>query len=458
MQRATLSLLLVGAAALAAYIVPRLPAFADRTDPGAPPDPSPMEEVFGPSAGALTLSAALDQDVLLHGADEDRYLVVEVSAPAHATGERPPVHVALVFDTSGSMTEDNRISDARQAARAVVARLEPSDSLALVTFDDQAWVRIPRTPALEPALLRTAIAGLMPGGGTNLYDGLNRGINELARPGIEGVRRVLLLSDGEANMGITDPEAMVALAASRVDDGVTVSALGVGLDFNEDLLAAVADAGGGTWRYGDGQGVLPEIFADEFERMTRVVARETTLELTLGPGVALEEVYGYRAVERSGSAAIFLGDLHAGEARKVVARVRVPDGELGRIPVAEARLRYYDLGEDAGAEARARVDARVSADPDVRAASVNEDARRQVARALAGAGLARSARAWDEGRIEEAREALRTARGEVEDLAGSTDMIPELVEHLETIDTPVSEAERRRAVKHAKEAARAITR
>ncbi len=458
MQRATITGLLAGAAALAWLIAPHLPRLRPDVEPDEPRRPERREAPDDGSwgDGALRLSASLDRPNLLRDASGQRYLVIEVKAP-EAAGARVPVSLALVFDTSGSMMEDDRIAQARDAAQAVVSRLSPQDALALVTFDDQAWVRIPRTAALDPALFRQTIAGLMPGGGTNLYDGLVRGLDEVSKGGRSGARRVILLSDGEANIGVTEPARIVDAAAARVAEGVTVSALGVGLDFNEDLLADLTDASGGSWRFADQPGAISALLEGELDRMTRLVGQELTLEVELGEGVALDQVYGWSARRQSGGFQVFLGDLHAGETRKIVARVQVPTDEDGERIVGEARLRYHDLTEG---PARQRATARGTVSMDAARAlwTASPDRMRLVSEALAGDAIQSSASAWAEGRTEGAREELRQVQEELRELGQPLDQVPALSTWMEAVDTPMAEAEQDGAVKRAKEAARGIAR
>jgi len=451
MQRATLTGILAGAAALAAFVVPRLhlaPPGATRSSVALhSPDPALP-------SGALQLRAGLDRGLVLRGQGSDRYLVLEVVAPDAARGERVPVQVSLIYDTSGSMASGGRMEDARRAALEVASRLRPQDALSLVTFSDQAWVRIPRTQARDPELFRGALLGLTTGGGTNLYDGLARGFGELDGGGFDGVRRAILLSDGEANVGDVDPEDMVRMVSGYTARGISLSALGVGLDFNEDLLGRLADAGGGTWRFADREGALPELLSGELERMTHLVGSELTLDVRLGDGVALEELYGWSSTSRADGFQVFLGDMHAGEHRKLVARVHISQD----VPVlAEARLRYHDLDTGA-AEARASVQGRYTEDVGAAEASRDEDLAEQVGQALAGAALEQSAKDWSNGDAQGARDRITAAKAAISEVQAAPAEAPALTTWMDAIEGGASEDELRADVKRAKETARGIAR
>ena len=127
-----------------------------------------------------------------------------------------------------------------------------------------------------------------------------------------------------------------------VQAGVTVSAMGLGLDYNEDLLAAMADAGGGAYRFVGQPGTLASMFNEELLQLSTVVAHQTSLSLDLLGDVRILEVYGYDLTRTDTGYTVFLGDLHAGQTKKLVARVRVPDHQLGPVDVVNARLEHLD--------------------------------------------------------------------------------------------------------------------
>jgi Ca-activated chloride channel family protein len=212
--------------------------------------------------GRLRIEAAMDQSALLQGSGEDRFLVIEVGADAVEGAARRPVHLSVVMDTSGSMSGQGKMSHARAAAQELVGLLGPEDTFSLVTFDDQAAVRLPDRPVTDASSLQRRIQGIQTGGGTNLYDGVESGLDEVRSDPGEGVRRVVVLSDGNANIGITDSGSLRRQAGSLVAQGVTISAIGIGVDYNEDLLAAMADAGGGAYRFVGSPGSLTAMFTE----------------------------------------------------------------------------------------------------------------------------------------------------------------------------------------------------
>lgn len=424
MQRWHLTAGLAGAAALAAFLAPVLAP----TLRGAPPEPVTVlpggAVVPTPPAaqdGVLELRAALDQGSLLQGRDGARYLVLEVSAPDLPGDVRRPVNLAVVMDTSGSMAGRGKIDNARMAARELVRQLRPEDRFSLVTFSDAGRVIVESTPADDPARLERLISGIRPGGGTHLSAGLELGLEQLDQAELEGVRRVVLLSDGMANIGVTDVDTLARTAGSRVDAGVTVSALGLGLEFNEDLLTAMSDAGGGQYHFVDRPGQLAAMFEQELQQMTRVAGREVAVEVELLTGVRLLEVYGWSTTPTSEGFQVFMGDVHGGETRKIVARVDVPDDALGAVEVAEVALRYTDVEAARPAVELAAVQAEITRDARVAQASLDRKAGVSAARAHAGKLLDEGARSFDEGDVATNRAKLDEARGLLRTLGAAYD-------------------------------------
>lgn len=419
MQRWQLTTGLAASALLAAIFVPSLVRQAAVTTPTPAPVPKPLVEVtpapVASSDGALHLDAGLDQGSLMQSSGEERFLVIEVSADDIAGSERLPVHLAVVMDTSGSMGGKGKITNARMAASELVGLLGPDDTMSLVTFDDAAEVLITTTGADEASRMQRLISSIKPGGGTNIYDGLTQGQALLSDNSIEGVKRVVLLSDGMANLGVTDPAELARLSGSLVSEGISVSGLGLGLDYNEDLLAAMSDAGGGDYHFVDRPGQLSDMFSAELTQMGAVAGRGTTVDVSLADGVELLEVYGYDAARDADGYSVFLGDVHGGSVRKVVARVRVDDSRLGDLDVADVSLRYTDPGDRSLQTASAEVDATVTASEAVAIHSISSRRGSAAASAAAAKMLDEGARELQSGnkaeataRLQEGEQLLRT--------------------------------------------------
>ena len=467
MQRWQLTTGLASAAVLAAILVPDLlggnkgpTPLGPTVDPLIPSTPLPVPP---PAAhtGLLGLSAQLDQGALLQGAGEDRYLVIEVSAPELQGDVRRPVHLSVVMDVSGSMAGRGKITSARTAAAALVDQLSPSDTFSLVTFSNKASVRLAQQGVTDSAAAHRLISGIEPAGGTNLYDGLLAGMEQLKSDSLQGVKRVVILSDGMANIGVTDEGSLTRAAGSLIQQGVTVSALGLGLDYNEDLLGAMSDSGGGRYRFVDQADQLASMFREELQQMTAVAGREVALTVEVPGGVHVQEIYGYDASLTGDGFRVFLGDIHGGETRKVVARVHVPDGNLGEVGVATVHLSYVDPDKGEQANQLAKVAATVTPDNRVARRSVNAPAAVSAVSARAGRLMDEGARAFDKGdlagnqaRYQETVELLNAAASDYKspELAKVAEEAQQQMDEFEA--TPVGGEGASYQVKKSKEAAR----
>jgi Ca-activated chloride channel family protein len=403
MQRWHLTLGLAASAVAAAVVVPNLQGSAQLPSPVPDPVPEPVVVNVQPpvpdSPRRLAVTASLDQAALLAGSGDDRFLVVEVSADAVEGAARQPVHLSVVMDTSGSMAARGKMTHARAAAQELVGLLGPEDTFSLVTFDDRAEVRIPSRAVTDPEALKRRIGQVHTGGGTNLYDGVASGLVEVRSDPRAGIRRVVVLSDGKANIGVTDTHSLRRQAGSEVQEGVTVSAIGLGVDYNEDLLAAMADAGGGSYRFVDRPGTLTAMFTEELQQLSTVVARQTTLSLDVADGVQVREIYGYDIDTSKDGYSVFLGDLYAGQTRKLVARVHIPDDQPGTVDVVTARVSHTDAETAQAHLATADVDATITRSQTVARSSVVKDAKKQATRAQVGSIVDSAARDYAKGDI-----------------------------------------------------------
>lgn len=402
MRRWLLTLALSSAAVAAAVLVPRfstsiaVPVIAVPVI-AVPPRSTISAETDGP----LSFTARLDQAAFLAGADAARYLVLTAAAPADPGAGRLPIDLALVVDTSGSMGKDDKMENAREAAREVVERLGPEDRFALVSFDDHAHVLL-RGAAFDgdrDRLLKV-VDTLTDTGGTNLYEGLTEGRAQLG--GSARSRRILVVSDGNPTVGEDAPSAFRSLVAGFAEDGATVSTLGLGADFNEVLLEGIADTGRGNYAYVQRSSELASVAAREFDDATQVVGQNLSLRVRLPDGVRPIEVHGW-AWDREGDTLIVpMGEISAGQQRKVVIELQADGAAPGALHLADAELGYMGARTARAHSARLSVDAQVTTDTGLAAASRDEAANVAVSRARAGTLAKRSADAARAGNAPEA--------------------------------------------------------
>jgi Ca-activated chloride channel homolog len=300
----------------------------------------------------LGASLRLDHELLAVERDHRVHCMLELTAPPAPGTVRPPLHLALVLDRSGSMAGP-KLETAKACAGYLARRLASTDQLAIVTYDDEVSLLHPLQDVGQAQLeLEHGIAGIAAGRMTNLSGGWLKGVEQLrGLPGGGGPKRVLLLSDGLANQGVADTPALVAMARSASDDGVATTTIGFGDGFDEDLMTGMADAGVGNAYFAPTHEEAPAIFAAEFEGLVSLVVQNLSVELRPGPDVdVLAVLNDWPQVPVPGGVQVQIGDTYAEERRRVVFELQVPQlAQLGLATVAQAVVRYVSVGAQVAA-------------------------------------------------------------------------------------------------------------
>lgn len=414
MQRWHLTAGLAGTLALTAYAVPRVSPVAAHTVAGTQAvavvghnPPGTTVAVPTVVAGGLSLTAGLDRTALAAGRAEERYLVVTITGDDVLDQPRRAVNVALVVDRSGSMAGE-KIARARDAAHALVDRLGPEDRFSMVAFSDGADVLVPSVRVTDREDLHRRVDLLAARGNTNLDAGLTLGLDQLsAWASAPAADRVLLLSDGLANAGNSSADYLARLAGSEARQGISVSAVGVGLDYNEDLLARVAELGGGSFHHVGSSSELAAVLGEELHRVQAVVASGVQVTFRPGPGVQVLEALGYEATSAAGTTVVHVGDVHGGDARKVVLRVRVTAGEAGSL---------VDVGSvtaqaaDGSGLAPVAVSALATADAETLARAVDAKRSAEADKAQVSKLAWEAVQAWERGDVAGAQAVARSSR------------------------------------------------
>lgn len=287
----------------------------------------------------MQLSLRTDRQLIRAGARSTRYLMVSLTAPvAPPRIERPPVNVGLVLDRSGSMDAERKFTLARDAVEQSLRLLREADTFTLVIYDEQVDVLMPATRATEDAK-RTALrrlAEVQPRGCTDLHSGWNAGalgLVERVRGDSSAVTRLLLLTDGLANAGVTDPYTLARHAHELRTRGVATTTFGVGEDFDERLLRDMAHEGGGQFYFVETPAQIPDLLTSELGEALEVVRRDAALQIELPDGAEAECLNRFRVVRAAGDneLRVELGDLTSGQELCVMVRLRFPRGENGTV-------------------------------------------------------------------------------------------------------------------------------
>lgn len=284
--------------------------------------------------------------------------LLRIEGQAPSDDARAPLNLAFVLDRSGSMG-GGKLEAVKRAARDLILRLHPDDRVSVVAFDDRVDTVARAGRADDQAGLIRSLMALEPGGSTNLSGGWLQG-RALVHEGLasDGVNRVILLTDGLANQGVTDPAVLRRLCGEALESRVSTTTVGVGAGYDEDLLADLAEAGGGATYYIERLDQTAGIFEEELEGLLSIAAQNLTVRIRARDAVSLATVHHTypSTVEPDDTLALFLGDLHAREPSEVLADFVVergqgtPDG--APVPVADVVVEADVWTEGGGFERR----------------------------------------------------------------------------------------------------------
>lgn len=351
-------------------------------------------------------------------------VLIRLRGEGEVRGERPPLDLAVILDRSGSMAGDKLLA-VKQATLDLLKELRPSDHLTVIAYDDVVEVLSERVlvDAAGAGQARTAVLALSDRGGTALGPGLYRGLEILAaaKRGERELAHVMLLSDGQANVGEQDPDVLGARAGEGFRGGISVSTLGVGLDYNEDLMTKIADQGGGRYHFIQGTEAIPRVLADEFAGLVATVAASVTLELRPAPGVQVVRVFGYPAREEQGATRVPVGSLAAQQVREIVVRLRVASVTGEETALGVLAMHASDLSQQGRrVQGELALALRASADAEAVRRSERTEVTVRVAEVESAAQLEAAARAVDSGDYDKARQVLKDSLSALETQQAAT--------------------------------------
>lgn len=362
----------------------------------------------------------LDYDVVSVAKEQQVFLLARIKAGDQEEGlvKRRKLNMSVVLDRSGSMAGD-KLAYVKAAAQFLVRHLGADDRFSVVTYDDQVRVEQPAGPVIHKDRINYTIQGIRSGGTTNLSGGWLQGCQLVADNQADGqVNRVLLLSDGLANQGITDPDRLASMARQKRQEGITTTTMGVGMDFNEDLMTRMAHEGGGAFYFIDDPDQAPIIFSEELQDLLSVVGQNLVIRLTLSADVRMLRQLNTYPVETQGGKLIFrLGDLYTDEVKTLLIELFIPALEqLGEVEIARIRFDYDELLGDEVHHRSIELPIVVNA---VAAGELPEQAANQEvtkSALLLSAARAReeAIKQADRGRFDDARQTLTTAADQIQ--------------------------------------------
>lgn len=292
------------------------------------------------------LHLATSQQYLLENELSLFYLMLQIKqSKIELEGERLPLNVSFVLDRSGSMS-GSKMAYTLEAVHFALSHLDQEDIVSVVAFDERIELPVPATKAENTDYLKQLLQGIDARGTTNLSGGLLEGAEQVKKGySAERVNRVVLLTDGLANQGITDHGQLVSMVKSLSDAGISVSTLGVGEDFQEDLLVDMAEAGNGNFYFIASPDNIPDIFKEELHGLLSVTGQNPQVTIYPADNVQVRAVLGYEP-SWGDSVTIRLPDLYNGDTKTVLAEMQALAGPAGMMPVAKVHFQYHDVANE----------------------------------------------------------------------------------------------------------------
>ena len=272
--------------------------------------------LFSPRTSAISAQGGV-LDVLVRVQAPDQ--------PAQTKATVTPKRLALVVDRSGSMNGEP-LTEALRCVTHIADCLTPTDQLSVVVYDDKVDVLLPLTPMKSPTSVRQLVANIQSGGSTDLFAGWEAGSNQLEGGMSSTISRVILLSDGQANRGLCDISEIEKHCSEMLARGVSTTTVGLGRGFNEDLMIAMARAGGGQQYYGQTAEDLFDSFDEELQLLQALCLRSLDLKLIPAPGVILEPL---GLVQQNTDGSYRLSDLAWGAECWLMLRLHVSPSAVG---------------------------------------------------------------------------------------------------------------------------------
>lgn len=257
--------------------------------------------------------------------------------------ERPPVNLSVVLDRSGSMS-GAKLAKAKEAAIEALRRLGPRDIFSVVIYDHTVQTIVPARQAINIEWIESRIRQIRAGGNTALFGGVSQGAAEV-RKNLRGdyVHRIILLSDGRANVGPSSPNDLGRLGAALMKEHISVTTVGVGYDYNEDLMTRLSQNSDGNSYFVESSEDLPQIFAEELGDVLNVTAQSVRLIIECPNGVMPIRIIGRDGRIRGRTVDILLNQLYGGKEKYALVEVEIPRHETGQmIDVARATVFYIN--------------------------------------------------------------------------------------------------------------------
>jgi Ca-activated chloride channel family protein len=361
------------------------------------------------AADQLVLNVSPVRKILKADEKGNTWIRVElVGFEQSSSKHRAPVNLAIVLDRSGSMNGE-KIKRAKEAAIDAVQQLGPNDIVSIVTYDDVVTTLVPATKLTDIESVIEKIRSIKVGGSTALFAGVSKGAAEVRKfLDKEHVNRVILLSDGLANIGPSSAGELASFGESLVKENISVSTFGLGLGYNEDLMSQLASNSGGNHLFVEDAEVLADVFRREFDDVLSVVAQEVDIQVTIPAGIRPVRVLGNNSDIVGQQIVTRLAQVYSQQQRYILIEVEVPASETGSTrELATVSVAYANMSTNQGDKLSGSTKVTFSDNESEVSRSVDEDVMADVVALVSSEQTKLATKYLDEGDLKRCKETLQ---------------------------------------------------
>jgi Ca-activated chloride channel homolog len=362
------------------------------------------------NAKSIDFEARLATPIVQAERAQTAFLKVALTGFEQASqNDRAPANVVIVIDKSGSMNGE-RIERAKEAAIMAVNTLSSNDIVGIVAFDNTVDVVVPATKVSDKVRIAKAIESIRVAGGTGLFAGVSKGAAEV-RKFLDKTRvnRVILLSDGQANIGPSSPAELGQLGAMLARQGMSVTTIGLGADYNEDLMTQLAGYSDGNHAFVQNTNDLVRVFQREFGDVGAVVAQEVEITIRLKPGIRPLRILGREGEITDGVVRLRMNQLYSQQEKYVVLEVEVPARKAGmNMALADVGVSYLNMQSKSNESLSRAVSVSFSNSADAVASATDKKAMVSAVQQVANETSKEALRLRDAGKVQEAKKVLES--------------------------------------------------
>jgi len=382
------------------------------------PQPAPINPGDN---GSISWDVKLNHPFVEKSSDGEILMNLKIKGREMKASKRAPVNLVLVIDRSGSMDESGKLEYAKEAAKRIISGLGSGDRIGIVAYATDVQLLYPIQFLTNKENAISVVDSLYATDSTNLSGGLTAGIDQLRSLERDGyVNRLILLSDGLANVGITQVGQLTPIASQAAEGGIHITTMGLGLNYDENLMMNLAEYGAGNYYFIESPSQLSSIFDKEFGQILATVAKGASVYLSLAPGVELKNVYGYTHSVEDGRIRINLGDIFGGMERNILIKLDAPTDKVGKLQLAMVSFEFTDIVKNnVAVSLQSELAYEVTEDKDKVAANEDKEVTARGVSVDAANDMYRSTTYYETGNRVDALYNIKAALGRISELNNS---------------------------------------